>query len=188
MKTLVGRGPLSIVHEPKAHVPDLAGFEIAAHEAGWTATRRAGMIVESLSLDASISEPASEPTDAEAEVEWTVTVKCVPDRTWFGGPTAAGSTLVSGAVAFWVTYESRGWLPRKPSLHFSLATVLLVVTFGVMLAVLYGVVAFVSRRLVGRMEQRPSRAVLSRVDRLAAFAVGIPQLGLASRAPETSSP
>ena len=188
MKKLVGRGPLSIVQEPKAHVPDLAGFEIAMHETGWTATRRAGMIVETLSLDASNAGAAAESADPEAEVEWTVAVRCVPDRTWFGGPTAVGSTLVSAAVAFWITYESLEWLPRKPSLHFALATVLLVVTFGVMLVVLYGAVAFVSKRLVARIEQRPSRAVLSRVDRLAAFAIGIPQLGLASSGAEASSP
>ena len=188
MKKLVGRGPLFVVTAPKAHLPELVGFEIDEYTNGWKATRRVGMLVESIFLRTSAPESELESMAPDAEVEWNVTIRCFPDRTWFGGPTAAGSTLVSGAVAFWVTYSSLEWLPRKPSVHFASATLLVVVTFGVMLAVLYGVVAVVSKQLVARMEQRPSRAILARVDRLASLVTGIPLLGLESRAAEDPTP
>ncbi len=187
MKMLVGRGPVSIVTHPKRHLRELAGFEIDEHTTGWTATRRAGMLVDTLSLEATVSESEIESLEPDAEVGWKVTVRSGPDRTWYGGPTAVGSTLVSGAVAFWITYDALDWLPRKPSVHFASATLLLVVTFGVMLTVLYMTAAAISKRLVARMEQRPTRAMLERLERLVAFAEGIPRLGL-TPVEEPSSP
>jgi len=190
MKQLVGRGPLFVVTTPKAHLSELASFEIDEYVTGWKATRRVGTLVESISLRAAVPESESELESMapDSEVEWTVTIRCFPDRTWFGGPTAAGSTLVSAAVAFWVTYSSLESLPRKPSLHFASATLLLVATFGAMLALLYGAISAISKRLVARMEQRPTRAILARVDRLTSLASGIPQLGLAPRPAEGATP
>ncbi len=193
MKKLAGRGPLSIVLEPKK-LSRLAGAEIERHgerctdcdddaPIGWTARRHVGMFVESLQLETSVTHAAARSMDPDAEVEWTVTTRCVPDRAWFGGPTAAGSTLVSGAFAFWVTYQCIEWLPRKPSVHFSLASVILFVTFGITLVLLYAALSRVSKKLIAKLEREPTDSMRARVDRLTAMAIAIPELGLASDEP-----
>ena len=189
MKKLSGRGPLWIVLEPKRRVRELARFDVEVHgercadcddgaSIGWTATRHAGMFVESLRLEASISHREARAADPDSEIEWTLTASCVPDHAWFGGPTAAGSTVVAGAVAFWVTYESIAWLPRKPSLHFALASVILFVTFGVLLVALYALSIRGSKKLVARLKRHPNASMLARIERLAAMAAAVPELGV----------
>lgn len=185
MKTLSGRGPRSIATAPNARWPMLSGFELEAHATGWTATRHAGRLVESVALEATRSRAELDATPPDGEVEWTVTVRCSPDPTWLSGATAAGSALVSAAAAFWLTFQALDWLPRKASAYFALATLLVVVTFGVVFASLYRATAALARRLVARMERRPTRAVLVRVERLATLASEVPALGI-SRASEAS--
>lgn len=189
MKKLVGRGPAAIVLEPEARLPELGGFEVSTHgedcsdcaadaQVGWTATRRAGMFVESLRLEGRLTHAEARAIEPDVEVEWVVTASCRPDKTTFSGPTAAGTALISAAVAFYVTYASLESLPRKPSVHFSLATVMLVAIFGVTIVVLYKIVTAVSAMLVARWTKRPTRSMRTRVEKLAAFAAAIPELGL----------
>jgi hypothetical protein len=191
MKHLAGRGPLRVLRQPESELPELSGFDFLVHgedctdcddgaPIGWTASRRVGFMLESVSLSTAVTHGEAARLGDDTDVEWPVRADYVADAEWFGSPIALFSALAGVGIAFYTTYAVYDRLPSAPAAHFSLATLILFSAFAASSLLIWWVLVSATRLLVARSTQRPTQRMRARIERLVELAAATPVLGVRS--------